>query len=103
MSADEQATAAEAWLRAHGFDHPWRQGDVAAAATRRVRGWFEDAFLIAACHPRRSWTCLATATSDLGDRTSTGTSSTAAAGSRWRLVPPGKDAQQPNGQRGGSA
>jgi hypothetical protein len=68
MTAGEQAAAAEAWLRTRGFDHLWRQGDVAAAAARRVRGWFEDAFLIAACHPRRGWTCLATATSDLGDR-----------------------------------
>lgn len=59
MSADEQATAAEAWLRAHGFDHLRRQGDVAAAAARRVRGW-------------------------------------------RRLVPLGKDAQQPNGRRGRS-
>lgn len=67
-TAGQQAAAAEAWLRARGFDHLWRQGDLAAAAARRVRGWFEDAYLIAACHPRRDWTCLATATSDLGDR-----------------------------------
>jgi hypothetical protein len=69
MTAGEQAAAAEGWLRARGFDHLWRQGNLAAAAARRVRGWFEDAFLIAACHPRRGWTCLATATSDLGGRT----------------------------------
>lgn len=89
MSADEQATA-EAWLWTHGFDHLWRQGDVVAAAARRVRGWFEDALLIADCHPRRSWTCLATATSDLGDRASTGTSSTAAARSRRTVGAEGK-------------
>jgi hypothetical protein len=69
MTADEHASAAEAWLRERGFDHLWRQHDAAAAVARRVRRWFDDAFLIAACHPRRDWTCLATATSDLGDRT----------------------------------
>jgi hypothetical protein len=67
-AGDEQA-AAEAWLRARGFDHLWRQGDVEAAAARRARGWFDEAFLIARCHPCRGWTCLATATSNLGDRT----------------------------------
>jgi len=41
---------------------------MATAVARRVRRWFDDAFMIAASHPRRSWTCLATATSDLGDR-----------------------------------
>jgi hypothetical protein len=69
MTADEKASAAEAWLLERGYDHLWRPNDAAAAAARRVRGWLDDAFLIAACHPRRSWTCLATATSDLGDRT----------------------------------
>jgi hypothetical protein len=67
-SSDELAAAAEAWLRDHRIDHLWRQGDVAVAVASRVRGWFEDAFLIGACHPHRGWTCLATATSDLGGR-----------------------------------
>jgi hypothetical protein len=66
---DGQAATAEAWLRERGYDHLWRSYDTAAAAARRVRGWLDDAFLIAACHPRRGWTCLATTTSDLGDRT----------------------------------
>jgi hypothetical protein len=68
MATDEQAAVAETWLRERGFDHLWRQHDIAAAVARRVRRWFDDAFLIAACHPRRGWTCLATAISDLGDR-----------------------------------
>jgi hypothetical protein len=68
MSSDELAAAAEAWLRDHRFEHLWQQGDVAAAVASRVRGWFEDVFLITACHPSRGWTCLATATSDLGGR-----------------------------------
>ena len=38
------------------------------SAESLVRRWFDDAFMIAACHPQRGWTCLATATSDLGDR-----------------------------------
>ena len=42
--------------------------DVALVVTRRIRRWFDDAFMIALCHPRRGWTCLATAISDLGDR-----------------------------------
>lgn len=67
-SSDELAAAAEAWLRDHRFGDLWRQGDVAAAVASRVRSWFEDAFLIAACHPSPGWTCLATATSDLGGR-----------------------------------
>lgn len=66
MPSDELAAAAETWLRDHHFGGLWWQGDVAAAVAGRVRRWFEDAFLIAACHPRRGWTCLATATSDLG-------------------------------------
>jgi hypothetical protein len=68
IAGEQEAAVAETWLRERGFDHLWRQGDVAADAARRVRGWFEDAFLIARSHPRQGWTCLATATSDLGDR-----------------------------------
>jgi hypothetical protein len=64
-----QAEAAEAWLRERGYDHLWAPCDIAAAVARRARRWFDDAFMIAACHPDRGWTCLATATSDLGGRT----------------------------------
>jgi hypothetical protein len=67
-STDEQAAGAEAWLRERGYHQLWRDYDLAVAITRHVRGWFDDAFMIAACHPRRGWTCLATAISDLGDR-----------------------------------
>jgi hypothetical protein len=68
LAPGEQATAAEAWLRERGYDHLWQLYDLAAAVARRVRGWLDAAFLIA-CHSRRGWTCLATATSDLGYRT----------------------------------
>lgn len=67
-TTDEQADAAEAWLRERGYEHLWRDYDIAATVAGRVRGWFDDAFMIAACHPHDDWTCLATATSDLGDR-----------------------------------
>jgi hypothetical protein len=67
-TADEQAAEAEAWLREHGYHQLWGDYDVALGVTRRVRRWFDDAFMIALCHPRHGWTCLATATSDLGDR-----------------------------------
>ncbi|MGH3253099.1 MAG: hypothetical protein ACRDOI_43750, partial [Trebonia sp.] len=68
MTTAEQAAAAETWLRDHGCDQLWNQRDTAAAVARRARRWFDDAFMIASYHPRRDWTCLATATSDLGDR-----------------------------------
>lgn len=64
----QPAALAQAWLLEHGHADLWRQHDIVAAVTRRVRGWLEDAYMIAACHPRRGWTCLATATSDLGHR-----------------------------------
>jgi hypothetical protein len=67
-TTDEQAAEAEAWLREHGYHQLWRDYDLALGITRRIRGWFDDAFMIAICHPRRGWTCLATAISDLGDR-----------------------------------
>src|SRR5260370_23128682 len=62
MTSDEQAAAAEAWLRERGFDHLWRQHDIAAAVARRAPRRFDNAFLIAARHPRRGLTRLATAT-----------------------------------------
>jgi hypothetical protein len=65
---DGQAAEAEAWLREHGYYQLWEDHDVALGVTRRIRPWFDDAFMIALCHRRRSWSCLATATSDLGDR-----------------------------------
>jgi hypothetical protein len=68
MTADEQAAAAEAWLRERGYHQLWEDYDVTGAVIRRIRRWFEDAFMIAICQPSRSWTCLATAVSDLGDR-----------------------------------
>jgi hypothetical protein len=67
-TAAQQAAEAEAWLRARGYCQLWEDYDVSAAVARRIRGWFDDAFMIAACHPRQAWTCLAAATSDLGDR-----------------------------------
>ncbi len=67
-TTDEQAAEAEAWLREHGYHQLWGGYDVALGVTRRTRRWFDDAFMIALCHPRRGWTCLATAISDLGDR-----------------------------------
>jgi hypothetical protein len=67
-TTDEQAAEAEAWLREHGYDQLWGDHDVALGVTRRIRRWFDDAFMIALCHPRRGWTCLATAISNLGDR-----------------------------------
>jgi len=60
------ATAAEAWLRQRGHLELWQSQDITAMIVRRARAWFDDAFLIAKCHRNRSWTCLATATSDLG-------------------------------------
>jgi hypothetical protein len=67
-TTDEQTAEAEAWLREHGYHQLWEDNDVALGVTRRIRRWFDDAFMIALCHPRRGWTCLATAISDLGDR-----------------------------------
>jgi len=67
-TTDEQTAEAAAWLREHGYHQLWEDYDVALGVTRRVRRWFDDAFMIALCHPRRGWTCLATAISDLGDR-----------------------------------
>jgi hypothetical protein len=67
-TTDEQAAEAEAWLRERGYHQLWGDYDVALGVTRRVRRWFDDAFMIALCHPRRGWTCLATAISDLGGR-----------------------------------
>jgi hypothetical protein len=67
-TTDKQAAEAEAWLREHGYDQLWGDYDVALGITRRIRRWFDDAFMIALCHPWRGWTCLATAISDLGDR-----------------------------------
>lgn len=67
-TANEQTAEAEAWLRKHGYHQLWRDGDVALVVTRRIRRWFDDAFMIALCHPRRGWSCLSTAVSDLGDR-----------------------------------
>jgi hypothetical protein len=67
-TTDEQAAEAEAWLREHGYHQLWEDYDVALAVMRRIRRWFDDAFMIALCHPRRGWTCLATAISELGDR-----------------------------------
>jgi hypothetical protein len=64
----EQAAEAEAWLRDQGYHQLWGDCDVALDVARRVRRWFDDAFMIGLCHPRRGWTCLATAISDLGDR-----------------------------------
>ena len=52
MTAGEQAAAAEAWLRERGYDQLWQDYDTAAAVARRIRSWFDDAFMIAACHPR---------------------------------------------------
>jgi hypothetical protein len=68
VAIGHQAAEAEAWLRNHGYHQLWEEADVAAAVARRIRAWFDDAFMIAACHPYRAWTCLAAATSDLGDR-----------------------------------
>jgi len=67
-TANEQAAEAEAWLRKHGYLQLWQDYDVALVVTRRIRRLFDDAFTIALCHPRRGWTCLSTAVSDLGDR-----------------------------------
>jgi hypothetical protein len=67
-TTDDQAAEAGAWLQEHGYHQLWGDYDVALGVTRRIRRWFDDAFMIALCHPRRSWSCLATATSDLGDR-----------------------------------
>lgn len=67
-TTDEQAAEAEAWLREHGYDQLWRDYDLTPGITRRIHSWFDDAFMIAICHPRRGWTCLATSISDLGDR-----------------------------------
>jgi hypothetical protein len=68
ITTGRQTAEAEAWLRHRGYHQLWDDYDVAAAVAGRIRGWFDDAFMIAACHPRRAWTCLAAATSDLGDR-----------------------------------
>jgi hypothetical protein len=67
-SIDAQIAAAEAWLQDCGYSQLWRDYDLASGITQRIRGWFDDAFMIAICHPRRGWTCLAAAVSDLGGR-----------------------------------
>jgi hypothetical protein len=64
----QPAASAQAWLLEHRYTDLWRQHHIVAAVTRRARRWLDDAYMIAACHPRRTWTCLATATSDLGHR-----------------------------------
>jgi hypothetical protein len=64
----QPAALAQEWLLEHGHSDLWRHHDIVAAVTRRARGWLDDAYMITTCHPRRGWTCLATATSDLGDR-----------------------------------
>jgi hypothetical protein len=66
-TTDEQASKAEAWLRERDYQQLWEHDDVVLGVTRRIRRWFDDAFMIALCHPRRGWTCLAAAISDLGD------------------------------------
>ncbi|WP_433357685.1 hypothetical protein ACQP25_44770 (plasmid) [Microtetraspora malaysiensis] len=68
LTIDERAAAAETWLRERGYEQLWQSYDVAAAIALRARRWFDDAFLIATCHPGRAWTCRATATSDIGGR-----------------------------------
>jgi hypothetical protein len=68
LDPQQQAADAETWLRQHDYDLLWRPHDVARALARRARRWFDDAFMIAACHPRHGWTCLATATSETGGR-----------------------------------
>jgi hypothetical protein len=68
IHGSQTAALAQAWLLERGYSDLWRQHDIVAAVTRRVRGWLDDAYMVAACHPRRGWTCLATATSDLGHR-----------------------------------
>lgn len=68
LNPSQRAAAAEAWLRGRGHEQLWQEYDVTTAIARRVHRWFEDAFVIAACHPHRTWTCLATATSNLGGR-----------------------------------
>jgi hypothetical protein len=65
LSAD-QARAVETWLRQHGYTELWENQDIAPLIARRARAWLDDAFMIARNHPNRAWTCLATATSDLG-------------------------------------
>jgi hypothetical protein len=67
-SEEEKASLAQAWLLDHGHRDLWQRQDTAAAVACRARGWLDDAYLIAACHPHRGWSCLATATSDLGHR-----------------------------------
>jgi len=69
-ASDEQnAALAQTWLIDHGHRDLWQRHDTAVAVAGRVRGWLDDAYLIAACYPHRGWTCLATAVSDLGHRT----------------------------------
>jgi hypothetical protein len=68
ITSAERAAAAEVWLRERGHDHLWAPYDIESIVARRARRWFDDAFMIAACHPERGWTCLASATSDLGGR-----------------------------------
>jgi len=63
--ADPAATA-EAWLRQRGYLELWHSQDITDLIARRAREWFDNAFLIAKRHRNRSWTCLASATSDLG-------------------------------------
>ncbi|HET8682444.1 MAG TPA: hypothetical protein VFM54_11300 [Micromonosporaceae bacterium] len=62
---DPASTAAE-WLRANGHLDLWRGIDPTLRTVRSVPAWFDVAFLIAAAHPNRTWSCLATSLSDLG-------------------------------------
>jgi hypothetical protein len=57
---------AEAWLRDHGYLDLWQNQDIETVVARHALEWFDDAFLIAMYHPNKSWTCLATAVSNLG-------------------------------------
>jgi hypothetical protein len=68
LSGTQAAALARAWLLERGYGDLWRQHDIVAAVTQRARRWLDDAYMITACHPQRGWSCLATSTSDLGNR-----------------------------------
>lgn len=68
MDTDRRVIAAANWLRAQGFDHLWSGQDIGQVVARHARRWYEEAFVIAACHPNRNWTCLAAGISDIGGR-----------------------------------
>lgn len=64
---DADPADVERQLRDAGHTHLFEDHDPTMTTVRRTKSWFADAALLAAAQPNRSWQCLATAFSLLGD------------------------------------